>query len=611
MPRGLRTTWLGRGDQHGLDGRSENPALRFLPPRLRLPLLLLVLSTLLAIGFEDRLLERQQILDPLGSVRSVLKPHSDLVLGGSSSLSAGDPSSWTCELQAGHRFPFCGLEIAFGNGQDDGVDLSRTDSLVISYSYRGPGQSLRLNLRNFDSRYSDPGVKGSLKYNSVELRAEQGRGLARLDIADFAVSRWWMVQHKVPPALGRPEFDNVVALQLLTGSEAPLGSHGIAIHDVVLKGRLLTRQEFYLLLLAGWGLCIGGFLLLRIAAGTRALRLEVQARERAEERAKMLARHDSLTGFLNRYAFREELAAALATGLADGQPGLVFLIEVGKLRSVNEVHGHSAGDELLVETARRLQAFCSEQAIAGRMGGNELALYIPGEVAAEAERAATLTTALNQAFVYAESRLNPGATLGAACFPSHGRDYASLFRAVDIALHEAKRAGGGGFRFYNSDLEGGASERIARIKGRERVLKASEERPSFLAHARTDLLVREGCRLAASWPTDTALCLPLSAAEWQEDWTAERIITQLDMSGLARARLTVELSETLYLARAGATLRNLQALQAAGIRLALTGFRNGFDPTVSSIRFDEIRADAAFLGGGLSGGERKWLERRA
>ena len=72
----------------------------------------------------------------------------------------------------------------------------------------------------------------------------------------------------------------------------------------------------------------------------------------------------------------------------------------------------------------------------------------------------------------------------------------------------------------------------------------------------------------------------------------------------------MELSETLFLARAGATLRNLQALHTAGVRLALTEFRNGFDPTSSSIRFDEIRADAAFLGGALSGGERKWLDRR-
>jgi diguanylate cyclase (GGDEF)-like protein len=424
------------------------------------------------------------------------------------------------------------------------------------------------------------------------------------------VASWWLTEQELPLELSRPEFGNVVTLQFLTGTAPPLGRHEFAIHAVTLKERVLTQAEFYLLLLALWGTGLGGYLLFRIAAASQALRREVEARERAEEHAQALARHDNLTGFLNRHAFREELGAILSATGTFGRRGAVFLIEIGNLRSVNEVYGHAAGDGLLVESAQRLQTWCGDGAVAGRMGGNELALFLPGEDAVDEGQAGELTARLNQAFSCNGSNLNPGATLGAACFPDHGGDYASLFRAADIALHEAKRAGGGSYRFYNSDLEGGASERIARIKGRERVLKASEERPSFLAHARTDLIVREGCRLAADWPAETAISLSLTATEWQEDWTAERIVTQLEMSGLPRSRLTVELSETLFLARAGATLRNLQALQNAGVRLALTGFRNGFNPANSSIRFDEIRADGAFLGVSLSGAEKKLFERR-
>ena len=426
------------------------------------------------------------------------------------------------------------------------------------------------------------------------------------------------------PGLGRPREPGLaraasllsapltrLALLLLAVAAAATGV-AFAV-DRLWHGRppiVSARADFYLLLLAIWGAALGGFLLFRVAAAGRALRREVEARERAEEHAQALARHDNLTGFLNRHAFREELGTILASAAAVGRTGAVFLIEIGNLRSVNEVYGHAAGDDLLVESARRLQAWCAGGAVAARMGGNELALFVPGEDAVGEGQAAGLTARLNQAFACSGSNLNPGATLGAACFPNHGADYAALFRAADIALHEAKRAGGGSYRFYNSDLEGGASERIARIKGRERVLRASEERPSFLSHARTDLIVREGCRLAEGWPSESSLCLSLTAAEWQEDWTAERIVTQIEMSGLPRNRLAVELSETLFLARAGATLRNLQALQNAGVRLALTGFRNGFNPARSSIRFDEIRVDAAFLGASLSGGEKKLFERR-
>ncbi|TFI58175.1 GGDEF domain-containing protein [Sphingomonas parva] len=592
----------------GGDGRWQPPALGQ-HRGLQLAFLLLLAATFAAVAGEDRLLERQQILYAKGMAAGIVRPHSDQLLGGSSTMRARG-SGWVCTLGGRTRFPFCGLELDLADDDRSGFDLSRAERILVDYSYRGPAESLRLNLRNFDPRYSRVEVPGSTKYNTLELRVGQGPARADLAMANFAVAGWWLTEQKVPPELGRTEFGNIVALQLLTGNGAPLGSHQFELHGVTVEGRLMTQAEFYLLLLGLWGAGLAAYLLFRVAAASRALRREVLARQRAEEHAQALARHDALTGFLNRHAFREELSATLAAAAAAEQRGAVFLIEIGNLRSVNDVYGHAAGDALLVESARRLQASCPEGAIAGRMGGNELAFYVPGEQAGGEGQTVELTARLNQGFACSGSTLSPGATIGAACFPHHGNDYASLFRAADIALHEAKRAGGGSYRFYNSDLEGGASERIARMRSRERVLKASEERPAFLARARTDLVVREGCSLAAGWPAETMLCLTLTAAEWQEDWTAERIVTQLDMSGLDRARLTVELSETQFLSRAGATMRNLRALQDAGIRLALSGFRNGFNPAASSIRFDEIRPDLAFLSGAFGGGERRLFDRR-
>jgi len=580
-------------------------------PAQAIGFLLLILVTLGLLAFERDLLERTETLYPASAATTVARPHSDAAAGGASVMARRGPGLWSCTLREVHRFPFCGLEVVLAAEGGRGADLSRASRILLDYSYTGPAESLRLNLRNFDPSYSRADVPSSTKYNTLELRVGQGRATADLSMGDFSVAGWWLTEHKIPSEHAGPEFGNVISVQLLTGNEAPAGSHSFALHRIVVHARLMTSAEFYVLLVALWGVAIGGCLLLRIAAAGRALRLEIQARERAEDYARALARHDSPTGVLNRHAFRDELGGRLAAAAAAGETGAVFLIEIGSLRSVNEVCGHAAGDELLVESVRRLEALCGSDAVAGRMGGNELALFIPGEASAGEERATAIAAGLNQAFGCCGSSLNPAATIGVACFPAHGSDYAALLRATDIALHEAKRAGGGIHRFYNSDLEGGASERIARIKGRERVLKASEERPAFVARARTDLMVREGCRLASAWSAETGLSLSLTAAEWQEDWTAERIVTQIDMSGLARSRVTVALSETLFLARAGATLRNLHALQAAGVRLALTGFRSGFDPAASSIRFDEIEIDPAFLGTSVSGAEKKLFVRRA
>ena len=408
-------------------------------------------------------------------------------------------------------------------------------------------------------------------------------------------------------ALNRLE---IVFLTLLLLTAAAITAQGEILGGVQALSAQFGPAQYYLLLLGIWAASITAFLVLRVLAATAALRREIQARELAEARAATLARHDSLTGFLNRHALRDEFAATLA-GVPQGRSrAMLFLIEIGSLRSVNELYGHSAGDDMLVEVATRLKSVCGADSVAGRMGGNELVLF----TAAPDDReglAASLVARMNAPYSWSGNSLNPGATLGIACYPDHGADYAALMRGADIALHEAKRAGGATYRFYNSDLEGGASERIAKMKGRVRVLRAGEERPAFISHARTDLLVREACRAAEGWAPGTALVLKLSSAEWQEDWTAERIVTQLDMHGLERAACVLEVSESVFLSRAGATLSNLQALQKAGVRIALCDFANGFNPTTSSIRFDLITVDNAYLGAGLAGNERKLLERRA
>ena len=592
----------GRGQQRQA---SRPPAIA----GFELLFLALLIGTIGALALEDRILVRTERVHPAPT--HLLRAHSDSELRGTSTMQPdGRPSSWRCSLRGQNPYPFCGVELLFDPKRPEkGLDLSRTDSIRIAYSYEGAGETLRLNLRNYDARYSKPGVPSSTKFNTIEFKAKQGEAVAELAMADISVAGWWMTENRIAPEFGRPEFSNVVGLQVLTGTGTPLGRHRIAIDEIVLHGRLLTHAEWYLLLLGIWGASIALFLIWRVVGATAALRTEVQAREKAEQRAQTLARNDALTGFLNRHAFREELATRLGQG-GDTEAGAVFLIEIGNLRSVNDVHGHSAGDDLMIETARRLDGLGGDTAIAGRMGGNELAFFVPEDHASQEDLAA-LTMRLNQAFACGGNSLNPGATIGVARYPEHGGDYTTLFRAADIALHEARRTGGGTFRFYNPGLEGGASQRIARIRGRERVLRAGEALPAFVAQARTDIVIREACRIASAWPSETALRMKLSPAEWREDWTAERIITQIDMRGLTRMNFIVEIAESIYLGRVGATMRNLQTLQREGMRLALTEFRNGFDPSTSAIKFAQIEIDAGYLGSSLGAGERKMIERRA
>ena len=582
--------------------------------KLELAFAFLLATTLAAIFLEDRLLDRTTTLHPSGRVAHGWHAHSDSMIGGASRVRADPrtPLSWACELRPGYAYPFCGAELLFDpHVRGDGLDLSRTEKVLIAYSYRGPAETVRINLKNFDPRYTKEGLASTAKFNTAEIKARGSRSVVELSLADFTVADWWLNENKIPPHLVRTQFDNVASLEVQTGTEAPLGKYHFTIHSISLRGRLLTQAEWYLLLLGTWVAAIGAFLSQRVYAATKALRLEKQARQTAEEAAATLARNDALTGFLNRNSFREALAAALA---AEGAPaaGALTLVDVRNVNEVNSAAGEDEGDAFLSELSRRISMKCGEEAVLGRIGGSEFAFFSAGTHEEQDALAVRVVQALADPVAVAGSRsLDPIVSLGTARFPEHGSDVSALLRAADIALHEARRSAEANRCLYHAGLEGSASERLAALKEQERVIRDRAQRPGFITRARTDILLRELCRNAARWPADTIVSLQLSSAEWEEDWSAERILTQLDKARLAPQRLALEISETAYLARSGATLQNLRTLQQAGVRIALAQPSGMSHSAVGKFGFDQVHFSAEQLTASLDSAEKKLLDPRA
>ena len=114
-------------------------------------------------------------------------------------------------------------------------------------------------------------------------------------------------------------------------------------------------------------------LLLRRAGDLRA---EIVRREAAELRATTLARHDPLTGLPNRRVLGEDLESWLDSVKAAGAECAVFLIDLDQFKPVNDVHGHVAGDAVLVEAAERITAIVGSHGTVARMGGDEFACVI-------------------------------------------------------------------------------------------------------------------------------------------------------------------------------------------------------------------------------------------
>ncbi|MDX6549351.1 MAG: two-component system, cell cycle response regulator [Gaiellales bacterium] len=148
---------------------------------------------------------------------------------------------------------------------------------------------------------------------------------------------------------------------------------------------------------------------------------------------------DALTGLLNHRTFYERVEAEMATAQELGRDLSVIAIDLDDFKSVNDRDGHLAGDRLLRRVAEVLRGQCRESDAAGRVGGDEFLLALPGlgaEVSAVAQRIIKQTAAETGA----------RASAGAACMRSGELDAASLIDRADAALLAAKRAGKSTFR---------------------------------------------------------------------------------------------------------------------------------------------------------------------
>ena len=180
---------------------------------------------------------------------------------------------------------------------------------------------------------------------------------------------------------------------------------------------------------------------------SRAMRYAVE-RQRAERRLARLAMRDALTGLPNRILFADRLEQALARASrapADGECVALMFLDLDGFKGVNDNYGHAAGDELLVQVARRLRAELRASDTVARLGGDEFTVLCEGvaDDAAAMALAARIGAAIAKPYLLDDGRADVSAAIGVAVARPGGEDPAELLRRADAAMYEAKRAGQG------------------------------------------------------------------------------------------------------------------------------------------------------------------------
>ncbi len=166
--------------------------------------------------------------------------------------------------------------------------------------------------------------------------------------------------------------------------------------------------------------------------------------DRAGAELEFLARHDPLTGLLNRRALEERLVQALARCRRYERQFAVLFIDLDGFKLVNDRFGHIRGDALLREIADRIRSVTRETDAASRIGGDEFTVVIedyaePKSVGIYARR---LLTLLSQEIELDGVLIDSGASIGVACYPKDATDLEDLVRAADRAMYHAKASGG-------------------------------------------------------------------------------------------------------------------------------------------------------------------------
>jgi diguanylate cyclase (GGDEF)-like protein/PAS domain S-box-containing protein len=372
---------------------------------------------------------------------------------------------------------------------------------------------------------------------------------------------------------------------------------------------------------------------------------DITDRKAAEEQLRKLAHYDQLTGLPNRALLRQELGGLLTKD--DGRtPTSVVLFDLDEFKDVNDTLGHSTGDRLLVEVGQRLIGVAEERAAVGlvsRLGGDEFVVIFPncGDPGCVSEIVDLMLKRLNEPFVINDQLVHLGASAGVAIAPQDGADVEELIANADLALYQAKSAGGRSLRFFMPVLRAQAQARRSlglelrrafaesefevffqpqirladdAVVGAEALLRWRHPQRGVLGPgAFSDALgessiaagvgrwiIRTACRQAAAW---RAMGLPLERvgvnlfpSQAYDEALAQDVTDALRDFGLPAGALELEITENIALNRGDSVV--LQRLHQQGVKLAFDDFGTGYASLsyLTRLPLSRNKIDRSFVG---------------
>ncbi len=187
---------------------------------------------------------------------------------------------------------------------------------------------------------------------------------------------------------------------------------------------------------------------------------DITERKTAKDALQRLAFYDTLTELPNRALLLDRLGQALATVHRHEQSLALLFLDLDRFKEINDTQGHSVGDRVLQEVARRFQSVLRQDESMARMGGDEFVVLAMGaDQVVSALIAERLIAALAVPLEIMGHRFSLSASIGIVLYPQDGRTPDDLLQHADVAMYRAKSSGGG-YRFYRPEMSAGLAERM-------------------------------------------------------------------------------------------------------------------------------------------------------
>jgi signal transduction histidine kinase len=228
---------------------------RFALLRFELITFLLIVATFGAVLLKDAIIDRHFAIGEATVSHYSRYWYSDGDISGTSSIGrdSRDPLKWRCVLTGLTANRYCGFGILLDVGRSGmGRDFSVYDKVTLDLDYLGPSRQLKLVLKNADPRYAGTNPGEGDKPNVIEFPAKAGRNHVELNLRDAAVEQWWINAHPRLRDAGTTQLNNVVAIDVQTGTGAVPGVHRFALQKFTVGGAMVTAEHWYLILLGCW-----------------------------------------------------------------------------------------------------------------------------------------------------------------------------------------------------------------------------------------------------------------------------------------------------------------------------------------------------------------------